>query len=557
MRLTTDVQGGEQSTRTVVRSDKPAAKHPSHTHENSHNGTSGEAIESAEYSALLARATNDAVRVWNVTGGELSWPQGLDTLLGYNGDTDAGKITFWQQRIHPDDRSRTAGSIREALAAQTLGTDHWSGEYRFRRADGSYADLLERAVILRDGDGMARRFVGSLMDITARKHLHDQVSRAQKMEAFGQLAGAMAHDFNNFLTTILGYSDLLLNEMGIKGGLANHVSEIRSAAARASALTGQLLAFSRKHPLAPRVLEVNSLVTNLERSLLRLLGENVRVTCELHEEKNGAHIQADPGELTQVILNLAVNARDAMPNGGSLTIRTAVRAIAGEHMHEIGCEDLPPGEYILISVTDTGTGISEEVKERLFEPFFTTKEHGVGSGLGLATSYGIVRQSGGHIGLVSDEGNGTRITIYLPKVEAPPALNHKRPGSKKLPVGTETILVLEDDISVRHISVRVLRSLGYDVIEAANGDDAQRLIAQRNGKNVHLLLTDLMMPEMSGRDFAAWLEKTSPDTKVVFVSGYLDASLQFAQHCDHAMYFLPKPFDPEQLATKVRQALDA
>jgi CheY-like chemotaxis protein len=256
-----------------------------------------------------------------------------------------------------------------------------------------------------------------------------------------------------------------------------------------------------------------------------------------------------------VILNLAVNARDSMPEGGELRIVTAVEHLNPEEVHTLNWESFTAGEYVTIAVSDSGCGMTAEVKDRLFEPFFTTKHAGGGSGLGLATSFGIVRQSGGHIGVTSELGAGTTVTIYLPKVPAPPSM--RKPAAKNLPPGTETVLVLEDDVSVRHISVRVLRSLGYDVIEAANGDDAKRLITARGGKQIHLLLTDIMMPEMSGHDFAAWLEKTSPQTKVIFVSGYLDQSLQFAQHCDHAMYFLPKPFDPEQLARKVRHALDA
>ncbi len=525
-----------------------------HNHESKDHPASRRPAQSEEYSTLLARATNDAIRIWNVKTGEVSWPQGLEELLGYKPDAATATVRFWQQQIHPDDRSRVARSIHEALSGDAA---LWSGEYRVRRSDGSCADILERAAITRDQTGAAEQFVASLMDITARKHLHDQMSRAQKMEAFGQLAGGMAHDFNNFLTTILGYSDLLLNELKLRGAVADHVSEIRNAAGRASALTSQLLAFSRRHPAAPRVVEVNSVVTNLERSLLRLLGENIRIVCELHQHRHGAHIQVDPNDLGQVILNLAVNARDAMPRGGQLTLRTSVAQISSETMPGMGYEPLPCGEYVAISVGDTGIGMSEEAKEHLFEPFFTTKHEQVASGLGLATSFGIVRQSGGDLYVNSDATHGTTVTIYLPKVAPPPPPAYKRASAKNLHGGTESILVLEDDVSVRHVSVRVLRSLGYDVIEAAKGDDAQRLISERGDKPVDLLLTDIMMPEMSGRDFAKWLARTSPNTKVIFISGYLDQALQFVQGCDQEIYFLPKPFDPEQLATKVRQALDA
>jgi two-component system, cell cycle sensor histidine kinase and response regulator CckA len=545
MRLATEIQGDETSAQHPSRN-------PIQSHETCPKIPESRPIESAEHFAIVARATNDAVRVWNVSSGAISWPQGLETLLGYANSSATGDIAFWQRQIHPQDRARTAGNIRDALAAEG---DHWTGEYRFRHSDGSYLDLLERALIIRDSSGAAIRFVGSLMDVTARKQLQDQLIRSQKMEAFGQLAGGVAHDFNNFLTTILGYSDLLLDEIGMKGAVADHIGEIRSAAGRASVLTAQLLAFSRKHPLAPQVIEVNSLLTNLERSLLRLLGEDISVQC--HFDRAGLHTKVDPGQLTQIILNLVVNARDAMRYGGRLTLETASRTVDAAAEQEINSEELEPGEYVRLSVTDNGVGMTDEVKQHLFEPFFTTKDEGRGSGLGLATSYGIVRQSGGHICVDSQLGRGTTVHIFLPRVPAPPPPSYKRPGGNKMPKGVENILVLEDDISVRHISVRVLRSLGYDVIEAANGDDAQQLIGERGGKKIDLLLTDMVMPHMSGRHFADWLRQTSPQTKVVFISGYLEESLPPGDRRDQGMFFLPKPFDPEQLATKIREALDS
>lgn len=509
--------------------------------------------QSQEHLQIVARATNDAVRDWDVRSGSLFWPQGLESLLGYCQSSAAEQIGFWQEQIHPEDRARAAASIADALAGTS---EHWSGEYRLRRADGSYLQLLERALILRDSQGKAVRFVGSLMDVTARKQLHDQLCHSQKMEAFGQLAGGVAHDFNNFLTTILGYCDLVLAETGRKSTVASHVAEIRGAAGRASVLTGQLLAFSRRQALEPRVVEVNSLIANLEGSLLRLIGENIRVVCQLYDEKKSAYIKVDAGQLTQLILNLAVNARDAMQNGGQLTLETSIVDISRETESTCASEGFAPGQYVLISLADTGIGMSDEVKAHLFEPFFTTKEEGRGSGLGLATSYGIVRQSGGHITVESESGKGTTVHVYLPKVPPPPAPSYKKLSAKKLPRGTETILVLEDDISVRHISVRVLRNLGYQVIEAANGDDAKRLISESAGRKVHLLLTDMVMPQMSGRCFADWLRSASPHIKVVFISGYLEESLHPGDRRDPGMFFLPKPFDPEQLAAKVREALD-
>ena len=552
MRLATEKKGGTQPA-PATRGHRSAEKlHAKPHHENSSHPPKDSSTQSQEHSEIVARATNDAVRDWNVKTGALAWPQGLESLLGYCRSKATDDISFWHKQIHPEDRARTAASIRDALAGRS---ENWSGEYRFTRVDGTYVHLLERALIVRDGHGAATRFVGSLMDITARKQMQDQLSRSQKMEAFGQLAGGVAHDFNNFLTTILGYSDLLLDDLGPKGTTASHVSEIRSAAGRASALTTQLLAFSRKNPLEPRVIEINAFITSLERSLLRLLGENIAVECHLHHDKEGAHIKVDPGQLTQVVLNLAVNARDAMPRGGRLILETSVLNVRPGEEPSGDCAQLGPGEYVLLTLADNGSGMSEEVKAHLFEPFFTTKHDECGSGLGLATSYGIVRQSGGHIYIDSKQGLGTTVKICFAKVDAPPPPAYRKPSAKKL-VGTETILVLEDDISVRHISVRVLRNLGYDVIEAANGDDAQQLIAQGGDKKIDLLLTDMVMPQMSGRHFAQWLHQTSPHTKVIFVSGYLEESLHPHDRRDPDMFFLPKPFDPEQLARKVRETLD-
>lgn len=551
---------GEQTTETPIQSPSLDRLVPTYLGSISHEDKTAYVVSESlppsrdDYFAIVARATNDAVRDWNVKTGTLAWPQGLQSLLGYeNSSDDCDKISFWLRNIYPGDRSRIAASIQDAFSSST---NHWSGEYRFRCADGKHINLLERAVILRATDGTAERVIGSLMDVTARKQLQDQLCRSQKMEAFGQLASGVAHDFNNFLTTILGYSDLLLEESKIKGALAEHVTEIRAAAGRASALTQQLLAFSRKQPREPVIVEVNSIITNLERSLLRLIGENISVVCHLHHQKDGAHVKADPNQITQIILNLAVNARDAMPKGGQLTLETAIIDLTKENVPACHCDGFVPGQYVRINVVDTGTGMSEQVKAHLFEPFFTTKVGHEKSGLGLATCYGIVHQSGGHLCVESEETSGTTVEIYLPRVPAPPLPLHKKRGGKKNRGGTETILVLEDDISVRHISVRMLRGLGYKVIEAATGSDARRLLSENGGRRIDLLLTDLVMPHMSGRRFADSLRAAHPDTKVLFISGYLEESLQPSDRCEPEMFFLAKPFDSEQLATKVREALD-
>jgi two-component system, cell cycle sensor histidine kinase and response regulator CckA len=499
----------------------------------------------ADHYQLVARATKDAVRDWHLPTGALTWHQGLETLLGFPAIAAQSTIEFWRDHLHPADRARVEASVEEAIKGKA---DDWSGEYQIERGDKSYIRVLERAVIVRDESGKAVRFVGALMDVTARKQLQDQLSRSQKMEAFGQLAGGVAHDFNNFLTTILGYSDLVVAEVEGRGTVAKYISEIRGAAGRAASLTQQLLAFSRRQPLEPRVLEVNGLISNLERSILRLLGENISVLCELLPGK--ACIKVDPNQFTQIIVNLAVNARDAMSAGGMLTLKTRQLNVSGDSPDPLAPE-LTPGAYVVISVIDNGCGMTEEVKAHLFEPFFTTKDDQHGSGLGLAACYGIVRQSGGQIVLESAPGRGTAVHIYLPEVSAPVSGSYRKPRATRLPGGTETILMLEDDISVRHVMVRNLRGLGYEVIEAVRAREARQRLDEQH---VDLVVSDIVLPDMSGRDFARWTQEHHPQTRVLLTSGYL-ASESNAEQEDGI--FLAKPFDQEQLARAVRKALDS
>jgi PAS domain S-box-containing protein len=506
----------------------------------------------AKYFEISAQATGDAFRDWNVGTGTLAWPEGLETLFGYAPSAETREIAFWWSHVHPDDLERLQKSLRTALEGTA---DRWQGEYRFQHANGDYVHILERALIARDSGGEAVRLTGPMMDVTARKQLQAQACRSQRMEAFGHLTGGVAHDFNNFLTTIIGYSELILTEKGLKAGIARQIGEIRAAAGRASCLANQLLAFSKSQALQPTALEVNALISNLEGSLLRLLGENISIVCHSHLLKEGAHIKVDAGQLIQIILNLTLNARDAMPQGGRLTIETAIVRLPEKKLSSSLGVDLPAGEYVSISVADTGAGMTDEVKARLFEPFFTTKSTSNNSGLGLATSYGIVRQSGGDIRVESEPGRGTTFHILLPRV-APPATPYRKPGQRKGLTGSETILVLEDEVSVRHLSVRILRKLGYDVIEAAHGGDARRLIT-RHGKKIDLLLTDMVLPEISGRNFADWLCRTNPGTRVIFISGYLEESLHPRDRVEPGMTFLAKPFTLDQLASKVREVLDA
>jgi two-component system cell cycle sensor histidine kinase/response regulator CckA len=517
---------------------------------NKHN-SSGQTVstETENYHQLVARATNDAVRDWNLITDALVWRQGLDTLLGWK-LASVNTIVFWQKRVHPDDRVRVAASIREVIKSDA---QQWSGEYRFRRADGTYLNVLERAMIGRDETGAAKRFVGVLTDVTARRQLQDQLVRSQKMEAFGQLAGGVAHDFNNFLTAILGYSDLAIAEIDGRSTIGKYLNEIRTAASRASSLTQQLLAFSRSQPAQPRVVEVNALISDLERSILRLLGENIAVTCELLPENKLAHIRIDQSQFTQIMLNIALNARDAMPDGGRLILKTETITVSATAPHP-KMPDLAPADYVVFSLIDNGRGMSDEVKARIFEPFFTTKDEGNGSGLGLATCYGLIRQSDGQIMLESELGKGTAAHIYLPQVPNPAPILHKKPRLSSMPTGKETVLVVEDDLSVRHVTVRTLRLLGYNVVEAMRADEAKRWITE-HPEAIDLVVSDIVLPDISGRDFAKWTRAHSPRTQVVLISGYLPYVTPGGE--DSCPTCLPKPFDPEQLATTVRKALDA
>jgi signal transduction histidine kinase/ActR/RegA family two-component response regulator len=392
-------------------------------------------------------------------------------------------------------------------------------------------------------------------DVTERKRLEEQFRHAQKMEAIGRLAGGVAHDMNNMLTVINGYSNLLREEMAPEEPSRNLLEEIRKATERCTSICRQLLAYSRKQVLAPRVLDLNALVRGAERMLSRLLGEDIEfatVTDPLLDR-----VRADPGQIEQILMNLAVNALDAMPRGGRLTIRTAnvVLDEASRHEHT----DVVPGAYVLLSVTDTGCGMSEEVQARIFEPFFTTKEVGKGTGLGLATVYGIVKQTGGHIQVKSAVGQGTTFDIYLPAHHDPAEPAEPARTEAVLPVtteGSEMVLVAEDEDSLRRMIGFALRQQGYTVLEARNGPDALRK-SQELTRPLDLLVTDVAMPQMSGRELAQQLTGRFPGVKVLYISGYTDDVVLRHGLEEAKVNFLHKPFPLTVLARKVREVLDS
>ena len=417
-----------------------------------------------------------------------------------------------------------------------------------RRRDGSVFPL-ELTVAEFELDGH-RRFTGVVRDITARKRLEEQFHQAQKMEAIGQLAGGVAHDFNNLLTVINGYAQLLLADEPNEDIRSRYTAHIREAGERAAGLTAQLLAFSRKTILEPRVIDVNVLIEQLGRMLHRLIGEDITFATIL--KPNLSCVTADPGQLEQVIMNLAVNARDAMPHGGRLTIETSEIVL---EPNDLPVSDLQPGCFVQIRITDTGTGISPEVQSRMFEPFYTTKEVGHGTGLGLATAYGIIKQTGGYIDVESEPEKGASFRILLAAVSTGPNTDKSRLPQTTASVGSETIMIVEDEPAVLKLVRTILESNGFHVISATDGPSALATASHYAGK-IDLLLTDVVMPDMSGREMAQSFRERWPKVKVLYTSGYTaDTVVRYGVETA-ADAFIQKPFTPVGLARKVRQTLD-
>jgi len=393
--------------------------------------------------------------------------------------------------------------------------------------------------------------VYTVRDLTRQRKLEDQLMQAQKMEAVGQLAGGVAHDFNNLLTVIMSYSSLLLADAAPDATDRDDIQAISDAAARAAGLTRQLLAFSRKQVLQLQAVNVNAIVTDIEKMLRRLIGEDISLST--HLDPDLALISADPGQLEQVLLNLAVNARDAMPDGGALTLTTDNADLSEEHSNRhMGAV---PGKYIMLAVTDTGTGMTKEVQQRLFEPFYTTKGAGKGTGLGLATVHGIVKQLGGDVYVYSEVGHGTTFKVYFPHLTTTPEPVVAAQEPREAPRGSETILLAEDDDALRSLGARVLGAFGYRVLVARTGAEALRIVANHEGP-IDLVATDVVMPEMSGSQLVAEVLKARPGIRVLFMSGYTDDEVMRRGVIDGQTAFLQKPFTPDVLAHKVRAVLD-
>ncbi|HEX2101046.1 MAG TPA: PAS domain-containing protein, partial [Candidatus Synoicihabitans sp.] len=418
----------------------------------------------------------------------------------------------WVGRIiHPDDRASVQQTTKEAIAGQP----NIAFDYRIVWPDGTVRWANTRATVFYDQAGKATRIVGAIMDITDRKHLEDELRQAQKMEAIGHLAGGVAHDFNNLLTIIFGSSEMLLHGLPAADPARDLVSEIRQAGNRAAALTRQLLAFSRRTVLEPKILDLNEAVRDSEKMLRRLIGEHVQLNAVL--DPSLEPVKVDPSQLSQVIINLTVNAQDAMPKGGTLTIET--RNIELDQASAAQVPEAKPGRYVLLAMTDTGTGMTPEIRARIFEPFFTTKESGKGTGLGLPMVYGVVKQSGGFISVESQPQQGTAFRIFFPVAEGSIAQERPPLSVKPGPVGTETILLVEDEDAVRSMVRMALERAGYTVLEANRGREAIRVAAAHAG-SIDLLITDVIMPEMGGPATADRLIEIMGAVPVLFMTGY-------------------------------------
>jgi len=491
---------------------------------------------------------------WDVVQNKVTWSDETRRLYGFTDQDLGASMGQCLERVHPEDRGKVQLALQEALRSG----GPYVCDHRALLPDGTIRVMHGLGEVVMDEHGQAVKIIGTTQDITeadraeaALRRSEEQLRQSQKMEAVGRLAGGVAHDFNNLLTVITCYSSMALRQMDKTNALRKYSEEIQAAAERAASLTGQLLAFSRKQVLQPRIIDLNDTVAGMEKMLRRLIGEDVEL-CTMFDPDLG-RVKADPSQFEQVVLNLAINARDAMPRGGKLTIQTA--NVTLDQKTRFRNRDLDVGEYVMVAVTDTGVGMTEEVKAHLFEPFFTTKGVGRGTGLGLATCYGIICQSDGDIRVYSELNCGTTFKIYLPRVDAPATTTTTTTDPETLPEGSESVLIVEDEASVRRLAASVLRGVGYRVQEARDAVEALSLIEAR--QPFDLVVTDVIMPKMSGKDLYDKIKVIAPRIKVLFMSGYTDDSLAHHGVLGPELSFLEKPFSPAGLARKVREVIDS
>lgn len=466
------------------------------------------------------------------------------TLLGYPLTDWIHRPGFFPAFVHPEDRERVVRERTAAIEQRTATVI----EFRALAADGRVLWLRDELCLSPAGDADRPVICGLLSDITARRRLDEESWQARKLEAIGQIAGGVAHEFNNLMATITGYSSLLLRDTGAEGGIRRPVEGIMDSALRGAALTRQLMAFSRRQVLHPVVVDLNVVLRNIRSVLGSMLGEDVRLVT--NEPPDLCPIRVDLGQLEQVVLNLARNARDAMPDGGTLTLETSNVALV--HPDTTAC--IAPGSYVQLTIADSGCGMDEETQARVFEPFFSTKGPEHGTGLGLATVHGIIRQSGGGITITSAPGAGTTIRILLPRVDASPETAQGRAPQATELRGTETILLVEDEDAVREMAEEVLRRAGYRVLTAPDGLEALRR-CDAHGGPIHLVVTDVIMPRLGGVTLARWLAASRPELKILFISGYAGELVNDSTWTGPRPQLLQKPFTTEELLRRIRDVL--
>lgn len=496
---------------------------------------------------LATSAAGTAIWDWDVVADLKWWSEGLQEIFGHSVSKTNSKPKIQKENLHPDDIERFFAALERLVSGQDSFLEE---SYRFRRGDGTWAIVEDKAFAFRDDNGVTLRVLGSMTDVTEKRQLEERLRQSQKLEVVGQLTGGVAHDFNNLLTVILGNAEIMEEQLGAQPVLQELARMSLEAAERGAQLTSQLLAFSRKQPLEPKVIDVAQLIQGMDGLLRRTLQESIDI--EIVSAGGLWSIEADAAQLESAILNLAVNARDAMPIGGCLTIEVANSNLDDDYVFVE--PDLRPGQYVVIVVTDTGCGIPQDMLNKIFEPFFTSKEIGKGSGLGLSMVFGFVKQSGGHIRVYSELGEGTSFKLYFPRSRSDQkAVNGL--VTLKIVGGSERILVVEDDRIVRdHVSMQ-LRALGYDVVEASAGKEAIEVLLQVQG--IDLLFTDVVMPGgMGGRKLAEQARKIRPEIAILFTSGYTENSIVHEGRLDPGIKLLSKPYRREQLAAKIRDALE-
>ena len=503
-------------------------------------------LEREEFFQLISENVVDMIAVVDSNGNRIYNSPSYQRILGY--ELDELGATSSIDQVHPDDRQIVVDAAAEA---RRTGVGR-RVEYRMRHKDGSWVYLESTASPVMNAKGEVENLVIVNRDISERRRLEEQLRQSQKMDAIGRLSGGVAHDFNNLLGVIIGYAEILQERILESDSMRAPVDQIIKAGNRASSLTKQLLAFSRQQVLEPKILLLNAVVSDTEKMLRRLIGEDIELLTSLDPALG--KIRADQGQIEQVIMNLAVNARDAMPEGGRLVIETSNFEIDDKFTRRYAYPVLP-GSYVLLTVSDNGIGMDTATQQRIFEPFFTTKEKGKGTGLGLSTVYGVVKQSGGYIDVVSTRGKGTTFNIYLPRagqnaVETK-TIGPDRPEELR---GTETILLAEDEDTLRALTRHLLELYGYRVLEACDGNQALRL-SEQTADQIHVLLTDVVMPGINGRILADQLKQKRPDVKVVFMSGYTGQRVGEKDILEPGSLFLQKPFTREGLARKIREAL--